>query len=177
MVRQTSSGRGEVFRPSLDHFLYLVCAVVGLVLMVVGSGYKTPNVGLLGPAAVPVLVGGLLVLLSLAPIVFELFASSGSGTGSPASEQKDETPLSQFAVLRIMALLAIVVFFAFGFEFLGFPLTASVSIFAAILVLGGKPAMAALLSIVLPALLWMGFVKLLGLTLPIGDLFYTLIYP
>jgi len=176
MVQQNASEKGGILRPSLNHLLYLVCAAIGLVLMVMGSGYKTPNVGLLGPAAVPLLVGGLLVLLSLVPIVVELFASSGITTHLPANGQKDETPLSQFAVLRIMALLAIIVFFAFGFEFLGFPVTASISIFAAILVLGGKPALAALMAIILPALLWIGFVNLLGLTLPIGDLFYTLIY-
>lgn len=176
MAQQTVGEKGEELRPSLNRFLYLICAVIGMVLIGIGSGYKAPNVGLLGPAVVPVLVGGLLVFLSLAPIAAELFAGFGFPVRSPAGGGENDTSLSRLAILRIAALLAICAFFAVSFEFLGFALTASVSVFAAILVLGGKPVTAAFMAIILPVVLWVGFVNLLGLTLPVGDLFYPLIY-
>lgn len=177
MVPQRTGERGEGFRPSLDHCLYLVCILIGLVLMAMGSGYKTPNVGLVGPALVPILVGSLLVLLPLITISTELLAGSRSPMRSPAGgAQGNQTSLSRSAALRIAALLGISAFFALGFEFLGFPVTASVSAFAAIVVLGGRPVVAVLVAIILPALLWVGFVDLLGLMLPVGDLFYALLY-
>jgi len=177
MDQQRTGERGEVFRPSLSYGLYLVCALIGLGLMVVGSGYRTPNVGLVGPALVPLLVGALLLLLSLVPLVAALLGGSPSRTRSFASgAEENQTPFFKSAVLRIAALIGITVFFALGFEFLGFPVTASVSAFAGIVVLGGRPVVAAPVALILPALLWVVFVELLGLTLPIGDLLYALLY-
>jgi putative tricarboxylic transport membrane protein len=114
-----------------------------------------------GPAAFPMLIGfglaacGVLVAL-------------GVGRSFEAPEDVGDAAASRLAGLRALAPPALLLFYAFASEPLGFLPTAAVVVLLGALALGARPALAVPLALLAPPLVHLAFYKLLRVPLPAG---------
>ena len=114
-----------------------------------------------GPAAFPMLIGfglaacGVLVAL-------------GVGRSFEAPEDVGDAAASRLAGLRALAPPALLLFYAFASEPLGFLPTAAVVVLLGALALGARPVLAVPLALLAPPLVHLAFYKLLRVPLPAG---------
>jgi putative tricarboxylic transport membrane protein len=121
-----------------------------------------------GPAAFPMLIGfglaacGVLVALGVGRS-FE--APEDGGEAVPAAH---DAAASRLAGLRALVPPALLLFYAFASEPLGFLPTAAVVVLLGALALGARPALAVPLALLAPPLVHLAFYKLLRVPLPAG---------
>jgi putative tricarboxylic transport membrane protein len=148
--------------------------VTGAFLVVLGgaaalSGSRLPAVPGqdVGPAAFPMLIGGGLVLCGVL-IAFGI----GHNFEVPEEAEEDATPAGgwfrRLAGLRALVPPALLLFYVFAVDLLGFLPTAALIVFTAALALGARPRLAVPIAILAPALVHLVFYKLLRVPLPAG---------
>lgn len=118
-----------------------------------------------GPAAFPMLIGfGLMACGALIAL--------GIGRGFEVPEEKEPTPPGPWRMggLRALVPLALLLFYAFASETLGFLPTAAIVVGLGALALGARPVLAIPLALVAPPLVHLAFYKLLRVPLPAGIL-------
>ncbi|GAA3598201.1 tripartite tricarboxylate transporter TctB family protein [Agrococcus terreus] len=117
-----------------------------------------------GPRFMPHFAGGLLILAAGWTII-ELFR--GHSVAPEESELTD--PTQRFNAVRVAILLASVIGFAVLLDPLGYLIAAPLAFFGLLLAFGARRWWAmALVSIVLPVLVYLFFAKTLGIYLPEG---------
>ena len=155
--------------------MHLSDRVTGAVLVALGgvaawAGSRLPAVPGqdVGPAAFPMLIGfglaacGVLVALGVGRS-FE--APEDSAEATPA----DPGPAAaRFGGLRALVPPALLLFYAFASESLGFLPTAAVVVLIGALALGARPVLAVPLALLAPPLVHLAFYKLLRVPLPAG---------
>ena len=114
----------------------------------------------IGPAAFPMLIGGGLVLCGL------LIAFGIGHTFEAPEEDADGAP--RFAGLRALLAPALLLFYVFAADRLGFLPTAAAIVLAASLAFGARWRLAVPLALVAPLLVHLIFYKLLRVPLPAG---------
>jgi putative tricarboxylic transport membrane protein len=114
----------------------------------------------IGPAAFPMLIGGGLVLCGL------LIAFGIGHTFEAPEEDADGAP--RFAGLRALLPPALLLFYVFAADRLGFLPTAAAIVLAASLAFGARWRLAVPLALVAPLLVHLIFYKLLRVPLPAG---------
>ena len=114
----------------------------------------------IGPAAFPMLIGGGLVLCGL------LIAFGIGHTFEAPEEDPDGAP--RFAGLRALLAPALLLFYVFAADRLGFLPTAAAIVLAASLAFGARWRLAVPLALVAPLLVHLIFYKLLRVPLPAG---------
>ena len=149
--------------------------VTGAVLLGLGglaawSGSKLPAVPGqdVGPAAFPMLIGCGLMLCG-ALIAFGIGQSFEVPEDEPAGHGAT-TMLDRLGGLRVLVPPALLLFYVFASEPLGFLLTAAVMVLLGAFALGARPVLAVPLALVAPPLVHLAFYKLLRVPLPAGIL-------
>ena len=145
-------------------------ATLGAIAFLYGSKLPPVPGQQVGPAAFPMVVGGLLVLCGLMIVLgvgrhFEEVAEADLASHT-APEYLEPLP----AWRAWLALLppALVVFYALASERLGFLLTAGIMILTASLAFGAKPKLAVSMALIAPFVINLIFLKLLRVPLPGG---------
>lgn len=151
--------------------MHLSDRVTGAVLVALGGaaaivGSRLPGVPGqdVGPSAFPILIGSGLIICG-ALIAF------GIGHSFEVPEEEDAGPGPwRLGGLRALVPPALLVFYVYASEPLGFLLTGAILVFVAALVLGARPRLAVPVAIVAPLLVHLAFYKLLRVPLPAGIL-------
>ena len=147
--------------------------VTGAFLVVLGgaaalAGSRLPAVPGqdVGPAAFPMLIGGGLVLCGV-------LIALGIGRSFEVPEEEGAAPAAgpwfrRLAGLRALVPPALLLFYVFAVDLLGFLPTAALIVFTAALALGARPRLAVPIAILAPAMVHLVFYKLLRVPLPAG---------
>ena len=151
--------------------MHLSDRVTGAVLVALGGaaaivGSRLPAVPGqdVGPAAFPLVIGSGLVICGA-------LIALGIGRSFEVPEEEDAGPGPwRLGGLRALVPPALLVFYVYASEPLGFLLTGAILVFVAALVLGARPRLAVPVAIVAPLLVHLAFYKLLRVPLPAGVL-------
>ena len=149
-----------------------VIATLGAVAFLYGSKLPPVPGQQVGPAAFPMVVGGLLVLCGLMIVLgvgrhFEEVAEAEVASHS-APEYLEPVPAWKSWLALVPP--ALVCFYALASETLGFLLTAGIMILTASLAFGAKPKLAVSMALTAPFVINLIFLKLLRVPLPGGML-------
>jgi putative tricarboxylic transport membrane protein len=151
--------------------VHLSDRVTGAVLVALGGaaaivGSRLPGVPGqdVGPAAFPLVIGSGLVICG-ALIAF------GIGHSFEVPEEEDAGPGPwKLGGLRALVPPALLAFYVYASEPLGFLLTGAIMVLVAAFALGARPRLAVPIAIVAPLLIHLAFYKLLRVPLPAGIL-------
>jgi putative tricarboxylic transport membrane protein len=151
--------------------VHLSDRVTGAVLVALGGaaaivGSRLPAVPGqdVGPAAFPLVIGSGLVICG-ALIAF------GVGRSFEVPEEEDAGPGPwRLGGLRALIPPALLVFYVYASEPLGFLLTGAIMVLVAAMALGARPRLAVPIAVVAPLLVHLAFYKLLRVPLPAGIL-------
>lgn len=149
-----------------------VIATLGAVAFLYGSKLPPVPGQQVGPAAFPMVVGGLLVLCGLL-IVFGIgrhFEEVAEADLASHTAPEYLEPLPAWRAWLALLPPALVVFYALASERLGFLLTAGIMVLIASLAFGAKPKLAVPMALIAPFVINLIFLKLLRVPLPGGML-------
>ncbi len=149
-----------------------VIATLGAIAFLYGSKLPPVPGQQVGPAAFPMVVGGLLVLCGLL-IVFGIgrhFEEVAEADLASHTAPEYLEPLPAWRAWLALLPPALVVFYALASERLGFLLTAGIMVLIASLAFGAKPKLAVPLALIAPFVINLIFLKLLRVPLPGGML-------
>ncbi|MDN3567607.1 tripartite tricarboxylate transporter TctB family protein [Paeniroseomonas aquatica] len=138
--------------------------LVGLGGLAAWSGSRLPGVPGqdVGPAAFPMLIGGGLMLCGA-------MIALGIGHSFEVPEEEEAVPgRSRFYGLRVLVPPALLLFYMFAAEPLGFLLTAFLMVLVGAFALGARARLAVPLALVAPLIVHLAFYKLLRVPLPEG---------
>jgi hypothetical protein len=154
----------------------------GVIILFYGAGWffgsftmpTSIKKGELGPAFMPRLMGGIIIILSVLLIAFTVQKIKSAKTaGSGAASEEEAKPKQDYkAVVETFALL---IFYMLALQPLGFIVTSMIYLFLQMLVIANQPTgkqiiLYAFLSIIVPIVVNFIFVKFFVLLLPPGVL-------
>jgi putative tricarboxylic transport membrane protein len=151
--------------------VHLSDRVTGAVLVALGGaaaivGSRLPGVPGqdVGPSAFPLVIGSGLIICGV-------LIALGIGRSFEAQEEEEAGPGPwRLGGLRALIPPALLTFYVYASEPLGFLLTGAIMVFVAALALGARPRLAVPIAIVAPLLVHLAFYKLLRVPLPAGVL-------
>lgn len=140
----------------LDRITGAVLALLGIAAALEASTFDVAFMtDPVGPKALPLLVAGTLLVAGLAAVV-----SPREGLGLPDGA----------TALRMAGAVAAFLLYAAALPWLGFFLSTTLVVTALALLYRGPPVGSAVAAAALSAALWLLFVRVLSLPLPVGDL-------
>jgi putative tricarboxylic transport membrane protein len=148
-----------------DRVTGAVLAGLGAAAAIVGSRLPGVPGQDVGPSAFPLVIGSGLIICGV-------LIALGIGRSFEAPEEDEAAGPGPWRLGGLRALIppALLTFYVYASEPLGFLLTGAIMVFVAALSLGARPRLAVPIAIVAPLLVHLAFYKLLRVPLPAGVL-------